>query len=602
MSSAIEDYAMIGDCRSAALVSRSGSIDWLCWPRFESPSIFGALLDSERGGTWSIRPRGAFISKRRYLGDSAVLETVFESGGAEIVVTDAMPIASEHDARTMLTPEHELVRIIECRRGSCTVEVRLSPRPRFGEGPFRVRDRGKLGLRFETPDGLLTLLTDAAESSASSDGGVTWSLSMHAGDAVHYSLSWTVDSPAVLPPLGAWTRASVERTLRHWNTWASRTCYDGADRAQVVRSAITVRLLAYSPSGAIIAAPTTSLPETIGGALNWDYRYCWLRDAAFTVRGLLELGHPEEARAFADWLLHATRLTHPRLLVLYDVFGRAPAKERELPGLAGYEGSRPVRVGNGADHQLQLDSYGEVIDSVWRIACAGIPLDKTTAEVIEGFGRYVCEHWPEPDSGIWEPRGRPSSHTHSLALCWTALDRLLDLQKRGMVRRRNENLFSAQRGVLAQVLRERGYNQRIGSYTAELDGTALDATSLLLGWYGFESPASRRMRSTHRRVMASLSPRPGLLYRNRTETSDEGAFGICSFWIAEHLARGGGTLAEARAAYRATTAFANDVDLMAEEIDPQTGRALGNFPQTFTHVGWINAALSIAARERQDAT
>jgi GH15 family glucan-1,4-alpha-glucosidase len=333
----------------------------------------------------------------------------------------------------------------------------------------------------------------------------------------------------------------------------------------------------------------------LGGDLNWDYRYCWLRDAAFTVRGMLELGHSEEAHGFTQWLLHATRLTQPRLEVLYDVFGRRPPKERVLSNLAGHGGASPVRVGNGAVDQLQLDVYGEVIDAVWRIACAGTKLDSESCSVIIGFGRYVCSHWEEADEGIWEPRSGRELHTHSAVLCWAALDRLIDLQQRGDVPSKHRALFEEHRARIRRVVEQRGFNSELDSYTATFDGHTVDATLLLLAWYGFADATAARMRSTFRRIRRELSPRPGLLYRYDPRESNEGAFGICSFWVAEYLARGGGTRDEAQREFERTLAFANDVGLFGEEIDADTGCALGNFPQTFTHVGLINAALALEA-------
>ena len=451
-----------------------------------------------------------------------------------------------------------------------------------------------------TLSGLLTLRSEVPLTRIEGKGA-RGRVVLEEGQSAHFSLTHTVDAPAIIPPLGERTRRVLATTIALWESWSSKTLYDGPYRDQVLRSAIVVRLLAYAPTGAIVAAPTTSLPETIGGALNWDYRYCWLRDAAFTVRGMLALGHRDVAEAFTDWLLHATRLTQPRLLILYDVYGRRPPAERELAHVAGHASSRPVRLGNGADRQIQLDCYGEVIDAVWRVACAGMPLDNVTCSTIEGFGRYVCKHWKDVDAGIWEPRGRPRRHTHSLALCWVALERLIDLQARRQMRVRHRALFEDHRAQIRAELTTHGYNEALASYTAELGGDTVDATALLLGWYGYEQPGSDRMRSTFAAVVERLSPAPGLLYRYRGEEDDEGAFGICCFWMAEHLAQGGGTHAEACAAFEKTLAYGNDLGLFSEEIDPVSGRALGNFPQNFTHVGLINAALSITARAKRDA-
>lgn len=598
----IEDYALIGNCRSAALVGKDGAIDWLCWPRFDSPPVFAAILDPLSGGSWSIAPAGALArhATRAYVGATAVLRTTFRDDSVEVTLTDAMPITSPDDEKTSLSPENEILRIVTCVRGSAEIEVVFDPRLSFGKRTPRLVDRGKLGLRVEMPDGLLTLRSEHPLT-VSTGQGATGRFVLQEGESAHFSLTHTLDAPAIIPPLGEWTRRVLAKTLGLWEEWSAKTRYDGPFREHVVRSAIVVRLLAYAPTGAIVAAPTTSLPETIGGKHNWDYRYCWLRDAAFTVRGMLALGHQDVAMAFTSWLLHATRLSKPKLMILYDVYGRAPPKESELDRVAGYAASRPVRTGNGADDQVQLDCYGEVIDAVWRVTRAGNPLDKETCSTIDAFGRYVCKHWREPDSGIWEPRSGPKQHTHSIVLCWVALDRLIDLQSRNEMRVRHRALFEDHRARIRREIERRGFNESLASYTAELDGDTLDATALLLGWYAYEEPSSARMKSTFDALVERLSPAPGLLYRYRGEGDDEGAFGICSFWMAEHLAQGGGTHAEACASFEKTLAYGNDVGLFSEEIDPRSGSALGNFPQNFTHVGLINAALSIDERARRDA-
>lgn len=599
----ISDYAIIGDCRTAALVSRNGSLDWLCWPSFESPAIFGALLDSENGGRFAIAPKGTFETTRRYFEDTAVLETTFRNDGGELRLVDTMPIRSPDEAHTSLAPEHEVLRRITCTRGEVIVDVEIDPRPEFGRARASLRDLGKLGFRWETPGMLLTLQTNAPRPVRAEDLHVRWTFTMRAGDVIDFALTCAVDAPAVLCVPGPDCARKIDRTIALWREWAARTRFDGAARERVVRSAITLRLLAFAPSGAIVAAPTTSLPERIGGDRNWDYRFCWLRDAAFTTRALVALNHEEEAHAFSNWMLHATRLTQPKLLVLYDVYGRAPPPERKLSHWKGYAGSLPVRVGNAADSQLQLDSYGEVVDAVYRLDAAGIAPDRETGSVIEGFGRYVSAHWMQPDSGIWEPRGKPKRHTHSIAMCWLALDRLVRLQEKGRVRSRHRALFEAQRSAIASVLRDEAYSHELRSYTAELGGKTVDATSLLLGFDGYESARSDRMKSTFERIVEKLSPRSGLLHRYPPKAGDsEGAFGVCSFWIAEHLARGGGTLAQAEEAFAATSAYANELGLFSEEFDPTNGSALGNFPQVFTHVGHLNAALSLAERTRTEVS
>ena len=595
----IEDYAIIGDCRSAALVSTVGSIDWLCWPRFDSPAVFAALLDSKRGGSFAVLPRDVRGVRRTYIGDTAVLCTIFETREGRFELTDCMAIASPEQRHHTLLPEHELVRNLRCVHGRGDVDLRFEPRTGFARANDRLVDRGSLGIRVQASQGLMTLRATIPLTLSNDRSGADACVAMEDGESIDLSLTWTADGPAVLHSVIGGVRDTIDRTVALWAAWSARSDYEGPYRDAVMRSAIVVRLLTYAPSGATIAAATTSLPEVRGGSNNWDYRYCWLRDASFTVRGMLALGHRDEAEAFTDWLLHATRLTQPKLMVLYDVFGRVPPKEATVDGLAGYGRASPVQTGNGADGQVQLDSYGEVIDAVWRVIRAGRPPSHDACRVLEKFGLYVCEHWRDVDAGIWEPRGDQQRHAHSLALCWTALDRLIDLQQHGELRPRHRTLFERTRAAIRDDLGHHAFNESIGSYVSVLDGDRLDATALLFGWCGFEDPSSSRMRRTFDALTRSLSPAPGLLFRN-DEAGDDGAFGICCFWMAEHLARGGGTLAEARRAFDATLAYRNDVGLFAEMIEPGTGHALGNVPQTFTHVGLINAAISIADRERRE--
>jgi GH15 family glucan-1,4-alpha-glucosidase len=592
---AIEDYAAIGDGRTVALVGRDGSIDWLCWPRFDSPSIFGALLD-DKAGSWRLAPVGPSRVTRRYVDETNVLETRFETDAGTLVVTDLMPVASEEDKHHLLLPDHEILRVGRCVRGEVELELRFAPRPDYGRRRGRIRHAGPLGVRVELGADLLVLRSDIPLD-VTADGEVRGRTLLHEGEAIHASLTFADDWPAVLPPLGEWSRAAIARSVAWWRGWASQLRYDGPCRAEVIRSALALKLLVYAPSGAVVAAATTSLPERIGGDLNWDYRFCWLRDASFTVRGLLALGCSAEAHAFVNWLLHATRLTQPELRILYDVYGNDSLDERILEGFTGYRGSRPVRIGNAAAGQRQLDVYGEVIDAVTHFVRAGGALDRDTERTLCAFGEYVCRHWQEPDEGIWEPRSGAAHNTHSRLLCWTALDRLVKLHAQGRLARAPAALFEEHRELIRREIDTRAWNSALGSYVAQLDGDRVDATLLLLPWYGFEDAGSDRMRRTYQRVREQLGAGDALLYRYRTADSPgEGAFGICSFWGAEYLALGGGTAEEARASFERLCGYANDVGLFAEEIDPPTGAALGNFPQAFTHVGLINAAISLACR------
>jgi GH15 family glucan-1,4-alpha-glucosidase len=589
----IHDYALVGDSRSAALVSRRGSIDWLCWPRFDSPSLFGAILDP-RAGRFSIAPSGPFRSERGYAPGTNVLATRFSTAGGEAVLTDFMPAFAEPERQRRLQPERELVRIVECTRGEVELEICYEPRPDYGRERCGLADEGRLGLRTLHRRGLLVLRTKATLtlSDASAHGRVR----LRAGERLEFSLTLATHDVAVLPPLGDWYRDVLDRTLSFWREWSARTRYDGPYRDAVVRSALVLKLLGFAPSGAIVAAPTTSLPERPGGDLNWDYRFCWLRDASLTSRALFGLGHSEEAQAFVDWLLNATTRSWPELQVLYDVYGRHPLEERELSHLAGHGGARPVRIGNAAARQIQLDLYGEVVGAATYLVRSGGTLDRGTQKALIGLGKLVCEKWREPDQGIWEIRGERHHFTHSRVLCWAALDGLLDLHDRNHLEAPVE-LFERNRALIRDEVERLAYSEQLRTYTRTLCGSDVDASLLLLPWYGYTDAGGERMRSTFARIRQELYVGDGLYRRYHGRwTKGEGAFGICGFWAAEYLAMGGGSRDEARDELEALLQHANDVGLYAEEILPETGEALGNFPQAYTHVGLINAALTLQNR------
>ena len=601
--SRIEDYAIIGNSRSAALVSRGGSMDWLCWPRFDSPSILGAILDPHVGGRWKIAPTGVSRTRRHYVDDTNVLVTEFDTPDGTARLVDLMPVFSEEAKKHVLVPEHEVLRIVECVRGEIEIESRFEPRPNYGEHAARLRSTGGLGIRLEDGPHLYTLRGEVPLDLHSERVAATSCFRLRAGDRRRFSLTYDAHEPAVLPPLGEYADEAIVRTIDWWKQWASRCTYDGPYRRAVARSLLVLKLLAYAPSGAIVAAPTTSLPERLGGDLNWDYRFCWLRDASLTVHELLELGYRDEATAFVSWLLHCTRLTRPRLSVLYDVFGELPTGEKLLGHLAGHAGSRPVRIRNAASRQIQLDTYGEVIDAVTQLCRRGMPLDIETRQMLRQFGEYACEHWQQPDHGIWEPRSAPMHHTHSRVLCWTALDRLLDLRRLGVLEHLPTAKFEQNRDQIRRDVEARSWNESLQSYTQVQGGETVDASLLLLGWYGFATPGDPRMSATFRRIRQRLEAAPGLLYRyEESRAAGEGAFGICSFWAAEHLARGGGSFDEAREWFERLLPYANDVGLFAEEMDPETGAALGNVPQAFTHVGLVSAALALEKRRARESS
>jgi GH15 family glucan-1,4-alpha-glucosidase len=593
-STPIGDHALIGDGRSAALVSQSGSIDWLCWPRFDSPSLLGRLLDPD-AGHWQLAPRDVRHSERVYLDDTNILETCFQTASGTATVTDLMPVTDEHDKGRQLWPEHHLLRLVTCREGQVAVDMELLPRPGYALGGARIRDAGRLGVRIETREGLYLLRSDAPLS-IGNDGAIRASADLAADQSIAFSLTLAIEGPAIAPDL---THAEdlVSGSTAWWRGWSRTPQTEGPWREAVTRSALALKLMLFAPSGAIVAAPTTSLPELPGGPLNWDYRFCWLRDASLTARALFGLGHVEEAEAFVSWLIHTTRLSRPRLGVLYDVYGRRPERERELRHMSGHMGSRPVRVGNAAQGQLQLDVYGEVVDAAAQLVRRRDHIDRDTQSFLTGIGDEVMRTWRLPDAGIWEPRGEPQPRTHSRLLCWTALDRLHALAADGYLPRRLAARYAEVRDQIRREIVERCWNRRLQSYVSTLDGAEVDASLLLMPWYGFEPPGAQRIRLTRARVDAELGAAGGLLYRNRDPfTAGEGAFGACGFWRAEYLAMGGGPVEDALAAFESLLQYGNDVGLFAEEFDPDTGEALGNFPQAFTHVGLINAALSLRRR------
>jgi GH15 family glucan-1,4-alpha-glucosidase len=460
-----------------------------------------------------------------------------------------------------------------------------------------VRAAGALGLRIDLRPGLLVLRSDQALDLTKADaraGRVRQRARLRAGEAVAFSLTFEDEWPAILPPIGAWSRDCLDRSIAWWSDWIGRMDYDGPYRATVARSALVLRLLLHAPSGSFVAAPTTSLPERVAGALNWDYRFCWLRDASLTMRALFALGFHQEGEALLGWLLHTTRLTRPELRVLYDVYGRPPPRERALPHLHGYRGSRPVRIGNAASEQLQLDVYGEVLDAAAQFAAHGGTFDRETQRLLAGFGHHVARNWRRPDEGLWEPRSGRRHNTHSHLLCWVALDRLATMHRTMLVGVDPIDDILRAREEIAAAIRQHAWNAELGSYASTLGGAELDASTLLLAWYGFEDAASDRMRASYARITSQLGAGRGLLYRYRNgESPGEGAFGVCGFWAAEYLALGGGTVDEARAAFEGQLGFENDVGLYAEEIDPATGAFLGNLPQALSHLSLISAAVAI---------
>ncbi|HVL69367.1 MAG TPA: glycoside hydrolase family 15 protein [Vicinamibacterales bacterium] len=594
----IADYAVIGDCRSAALISREGSIDWLCLPRFDSPSVFASILDPDRGGRFLIRPTGPSTVVRRYIEDTNVLETTFTTASGVLRTTDVMPVDSEAAKARELWPDHEILRRIECLAGEVQVQVLFAPRFEYGRIPPRIDSR-RAGLFYcEHGARELSLATDMPLAAGAEQRTLAGAERLTAGGRRYFSMTYAHAMPGVLAPLGAEADRRIERSIAWWQEWAAACRYQGPYRQAVMRSALVLKLLSYSPSGAIIAAPTTSLPEKIGGVRNWDYRYCWLRDASLTLRALCDLGFEVEAESFLSWLLHATHLTWPRVRMVYGVFGESKLAERELTSLSGYQDSRRVRIGNLAAEQLQLDTYGELLESAFVWLSRGGTLDRASRSNLVELGRAVCQHWREPDDGIWERRAGRRHHTHSKVMCWLALDRLLKLHASGHLRVPEQD-FSRERDALRVEIEGRGFNGRLGSYVSAFDGDEVDASLLVLPLHGYTAADSSRMRSTCDRIRECLGV-DSLLFRYRESDglpAGEGAFGICGFWETECRVLQNRRAAAGRQ-FEDLLGMANDLGLFAEEIDPHTHAALGNFPQALTHVGLINAALTLEQADR----
>ncbi|HEV7920457.1 MAG TPA: glycoside hydrolase family 15 protein [Thermoanaerobaculia bacterium] len=595
----IAAYGAIGDTRSCALVSAHGSIDWLCWPRFDSPSLFARLLDSARGGHFFIRPEAPFRATRRYLPETNVLETTFTTDGGVAVLLDLMPVMSEQTKTTHLAPFRQLLRRIEVTEGEVPLVAEYAPRFDYARVEPKLAARGDCVYCADGPV-VLYLRTDAP---LTVDGTMaTARFTLTRGERKDFALAFDSHSPAVLPLIGEDATHAIERTVAFWRKWVAQCVYKGPYRDAVMRSALLLKLMSHAPSGAIVAAPTTSLPERIGGIRNWDYRYCWLRDASFTVAALDGCGFEDEGGAFVDWLLYATRLTQPGLQVLYDVFGEPRVPERELAHLDGYMGSRPVRIGNDARDQFQLDTYAEVLGAAeeWterdgKLDGAHLPRD--VQRVLVRLADKIVQRWREPDSGIWEKRSGLQQHVHAKVMAWAGLDCAIRLAEHGIIPNRRVDAWRREREQVRRLVLQRGFNARLNSFVAILDGDELDASLLYIARVGFLPADDPRMLGTVAAIRAKLG-RDELIYRYELGTQDglppgEGAFLACSFWLVEALALAG-RREEAHDIFGKLLERGNDLGLFSEEVDVESGQLLGNFPQALTHIGLINAALCLA--------
>ncbi|MFD3953424.1 glycoside hydrolase family 15 protein [Streptomyces sp. NK08203] len=591
----IEDYALIGDMQTAALVCRDGTVDWLCLPRFDSPAIFAGLLGTEEHGFWRLGPAHSdeeeppTAVRRRYRGDSLVLESEWETTRGSVRVTDFMP---PRDGAP------QLVRIVEGLSGR--VQMRSALRMRFSYGRV-VPWVHRVGERLVAVAGPDSVWFDSTAETHGEDLTTYSDFTVSPGERVAFTISWEPSHHS--PPAVPEPEVALANTEEFWRDWVAQCTYHGPYREAVIRSLITLKALTYAPTGGIVAAPTTSLPEEIGGVRNWDYRFTWLRDAAITLSSLLRTGYREEARAWREWLLRAVAGDPENLQIMYGIAGERELGESELDWLPGYENSRPVRVGNGAADQLQLDVYGEVTEALHLAHMTGLARNDYASLLQLKLIRYLETHWQEPDEGIWEVRGPRRHFVHSKVMAWVAVDRTIRLIEAGDADGPLEQWRELRDDIHRDVC-EKGYDPERNTFTQSYGSQELDASLLLIPQVGFLPPDDKRVIGTIEAIQHELSTPDGFVLRYPTSAGDdpsldglageEGAFLACSFWLADDLAMIG-RVDEARKLFEKLLALRNDLGLLAEEWDPVHQRQVGNFPQAFSHVPLIDTALRLTA-------
>jgi len=598
----IGDYALLSDCRSAALVSRDGSVDWLCFPRFDGPSVFCRLLDPA-GGRFAIRPAAGFQVRRRYLDQTMVLETTFTTAGGTAVLTDALAVGRNERGHDLGAHSPSmLLRRLACTDGEIEAEVSYAPRPEYGLiHPILVPVPGGLAAR----GGADRLLLSTSASFRVDGPTATARFRLAAGQTALFALG---HAQMADPPRTPWTAAEIsdrlEDTAEGWRSWSAiHQNYQGPWRELVAHSGRVLQALTFAPTGAIVAAPTTSLPETVGGGRNWDYRYTWVRDASLTMEALWVAACPDEANKFFTFLADAAASQLQRdadLQIMFGIGGERDLTERELPHLAGWRGSRPVRVGNGAWTQRQLDVYGELLGAAQRLVDQLGELDPVTRRFLSRAADTAAARWREKDQGIWEIRGEPRDFLYSKLMCWVALDRAIALAGHLGAEDRVTD-WAAARGEIRAAILEQGWNEKAGAFTQAFGCADLDASNLMLAITGFLPADDPRIKATIDATAQRLTDQRGLVYRYLAADGLDGAEGtflVCTFWLAQAQALAGDVDAAVVTFERAVAAI-NDVGLLAEEVDPRNGEMIGNFPQAFSHIGLVNAAWAITQAQQR---
>ena len=594
----IRDYAFIGDGHTAALVASDGSIDWYCCPRFDSPAVLCRLLDAHKGGWIRVGPSGEYATSRAYVENTNVLATTFTTGDGQLRLTDLMPIQRRAESRSSdnIEPGHRILRLVEGLTGEVDLEVHFRPTFNYARSTTTLLPcRG--GAIAHTAGESLTLACPARlEPDAS--GGLSGRIRVTAGERFWIVLTYHASSDVRSKMLQVRDAdAELARTIEYWRGWSARCTYLGPYHELVRRSALTLKLLTFMPSGALVAAPTTSLPEEIGGARNWDYRYTWLRDSALVLSSLMAIGYHDEALAFFDWLQALSVNGRGDLKIMYRIDHGTDLPEQILDHLEGYRKSRPVRIGNSANMQMQLDIYGAVMSAMYYCYEHMDPPTEPLWPILGHLADQAAARWREPDSGIWEIRDRPRHFLHSKLMCWVALDRAVRLAGPGRILG-DAGRWRRSRDEIREAILDEGYNEEIGAFTQAFGEPALDSSVLTIPLVGFLPPTDPRVRSTVDRIQERLTS-DGLVYRYVTDDGlpgGEATFALCSFWMVDNLALAD-RVDEARTLFDRLVGYANDVGLLSEQIMPATGELLGNFPQGFTHLALIRSALNIAKAE-----